>query len=33
MGVQNHRPAAQPEHEKMIEHMLMAQTGHDCLHC
>ena len=33
MGEPHPRPVQQPEHERMIEHLLMQQTGHDCLHC
>ena len=33
MGDSKPQPQRQPHHEKMIEQILMQQTGHDCLHC
>ena len=33
MGKKKKHTKPQPEHEKMLEHLLLQQTGHDCLNC
>merc|ERR1739848_913544 len=33
MGKKKKHKPPQPEHEKMMELLLLQQTGHDCLNC